>query len=42
MSEPEGLLVPGDSPFRTIDDLVRAWESDPASIAVGGGSSPGS
>ena len=41
MSEPEGVLVPGDSPFTTIDDLVEAWEADPGSIAVGGGSSPG-
>ena len=41
MSEPEGVLVPGDSPFQTIDDLVKVWEADPASISVGGGSSPG-
>ena len=41
MSEPEGVLVPGDSPYRTIDDLVQAWSADPTSIAVGGGSSPG-
>jgi len=41
MSEPEGVLVPGDSPFETLDDLVQAWTDDPSSIAVGGGSSPG-
>jgi putative tricarboxylic transport membrane protein len=41
MSEPEGVLVPGDSPFRSIDDLVEAWKADPGSIGVGGGSSPG-
>ena len=41
MSEPEGILVPGDSPFRTIDDLVEAWTADPSALAVGGGSSPG-
>ena len=41
MSEPEGVLVPGDSPFATIDDLVQAWSADPGEIAVGGGSSPG-
>jgi putative tricarboxylic transport membrane protein len=41
MSEPEGVLVPGDSPFKTVDDLVQAWTDDPASISVGGGSSPG-
>jgi putative tricarboxylic transport membrane protein len=41
MSEPEGILVAADSPYQTIDDLVEAWKADPASIAVGGGSSPG-
>ena len=41
MSEPEGVLVPGDSPYETLDDLVQAWKDDPGSIAVGGGSSPG-
>ncbi|WP_307827846.1 tripartite tricarboxylate transporter substrate binding protein [Nocardioides sp. SYSU D00038] len=41
ISEPEGVLVPGDSPFRTIDDLADAWRADPSGIAVGGGSSPG-
>lgn len=41
MSEPEGVLVPGDSPYRTIDDLAEAWAADPGSITVGGGSSPG-
>ena len=41
MSEPEGILVPGNSPFETVDDLVQAWKDDPGSIAIGGGSSPG-
>jgi putative tricarboxylic transport membrane protein len=41
IEEQEGVLVPADSPFRTIDDLVAAWQEDPGSIAVGGGSSPG-
>jgi putative tricarboxylic transport membrane protein len=41
MSEPEGVLVPGNSPFKTLDDLVKAWKADPASVTVGGGSSPG-
>jgi putative tricarboxylic transport membrane protein len=41
MSEPEGVLVPGDSPYETLDDLVQAWTDDPGGIAVGGGSSPG-
>ncbi|WP_316932167.1 Bug family tripartite tricarboxylate transporter substrate binding protein [Nocardioides marmotae] len=37
----EGVLVPADSPFETIGDLVEAWKADPASLVVGGGSSPG-
>jgi putative tricarboxylic transport membrane protein len=41
MSEPEGILVPGDSPYQTLDDLVQAWKDDPGGLAVGGGSSPG-
>lgn len=41
MEEYEGVLVPGDSPFRTIDDLVTKWKADPRSVVVGGGSSPG-
>jgi len=41
MSEPEAVLVPPDSPFQTIDDLVEAWKADPGSMAIGGGSSPG-
>jgi putative tricarboxylic transport membrane protein len=41
MSEPEGILVPADSPFQTVDDLAQAWTDDPGSISVGGGSSPG-
>src|ERR687889_2542812 len=41
MSEPEAVLVPPDSPFETIGDLVEAWKADPTSMAIGGGSSPG-
>jgi len=41
MEENEGVLVPADSPFRTIDDLVTAWKADPDKVVVGGGSSPG-
>lgn len=41
MSEPEGILVPASSPYRTLDDFVAAWRADPGRIAVGGGSSPG-
>lgn len=41
VEEQEGILVPGDSPFRTIDDLVAAWKADPSKVSIGGGSSPG-
>jgi putative tricarboxylic transport membrane protein len=41
MSEPEGILVPADSPYETVKDFVEAWKADPDSIAIGGGSSPG-
>ncbi len=41
ISEPEGVLVPGNSPFKTIEDLAQAWADDPGGLAVGGGSSPG-
>ncbi|MSZ77629.1 MAG: tripartite tricarboxylate transporter substrate binding protein, partial [Actinobacteria bacterium] len=41
IEDQEGVLVPADSPLRTIDDLVEMWTADPASVVVGGGSSPG-
>jgi putative tricarboxylic transport membrane protein len=41
IEEPGAIMVSKDSPYKTIDDLVTAWKADPASIAVGGGSSPG-
>lgn len=41
IEDQEGVLVPADSEFKTIDDLVAAWQDDPGSIVVGGGSSPG-
>ena len=41
IEDQEGVLVPADSPYETIDDLAQAWQDDPDSIVVGGGSSPG-
>jgi putative tricarboxylic transport membrane protein len=41
VEEQEGILVPADSPFKTVDDLVEAWQDDPGSVSVGGGSSAG-
>jgi len=41
IEEQEGLLVPADSPFETVQDLVKAWQADPGSVTVGGGSTAG-
>ncbi|SBT52002.1 putative tricarboxylic transport membrane protein [Micromonospora narathiwatensis] len=41
IEEAGAIVVPKNSPYRTIDDLVAAWMADPRGIAVGGGSSPG-
>ncbi|WP_233512260.1 Bug family tripartite tricarboxylate transporter substrate binding protein [Micromonospora deserti] len=41
IEEAGAIVVPKDSPYRTIDDLIAAWKKDPRGIAVGGGSSPG-
>ena len=40
--EYEALAVPTASPFRTLDDLLAAFKSDPESISWGGGSAGGS
>lgn len=41
MEEPNIVVVTRDSPYRTIDELVQAWQQDPAALSVGGGSAPG-
>jgi putative tricarboxylic transport membrane protein len=41
IEEPGAIVVPKNSPYQTINDLVSAWKADPKKIAVGGGSSPG-
>ncbi|MFD5317769.1 Bug family tripartite tricarboxylate transporter substrate binding protein [Streptomyces sp. NPDC127098] len=33
----EVLVVPADSPFETLDDLLDAWRDDPHGLAIGGG-----
>lgn len=30
LQEPEAVLVPGDSPYRNLADLIEAWRDDPA------------
>jgi putative tricarboxylic transport membrane protein len=37
----ETVVVPADSPYRSLDELVTAWRADPARVPVAGGSSPG-
>lgn len=41
VEEQEGVVVPADSPYETIDDLVDAWKEDPDSVTIGGGSTNG-
>jgi putative tricarboxylic transport membrane protein len=41
IEEAEAIVVPGDSPFQSIDDLVTAWKADPGNTPVGGASNPG-
>ena len=41
IEDQEGLLVPAESPFQTVDDLLEAWKADPGSVTIGGGSAPG-
>lgn len=41
VAEAEGILVPADSPYKTLQDLVDAWKKDPKGVTIGGGSSPG-
>ncbi|WP_159942421.1 MULTISPECIES: tripartite tricarboxylate transporter substrate binding protein [unclassified Nocardiopsis] len=38
--EPEALLVPADSEWRSVDDLVDAWRRDPGAMRIAGGSTP--
>lgn len=39
--EPDIIVVSKNSPYRSIEELIKAWKSDPSSMPVGGGSSPG-
>ncbi len=38
--EQDVVVVAKDSPYRTVDDLVKAWKAAPGRLPVGGGSSP--
>jgi putative tricarboxylic transport membrane protein len=41
IEESEAIVVPADSPFKTIDDLTTAWKANPGDVPVGGASNPG-
>jgi putative tricarboxylic transport membrane protein len=41
IEEAGAIVVPKDSPYTDITQLVEAWKKDPKSVTVGGGSSPG-
>jgi putative tricarboxylic transport membrane protein len=41
IEDQEGVLVPADSKYQTIDQLVADWKANPSALSVGGGSSPG-
>jgi putative tricarboxylic transport membrane protein len=40
-SEPEVIVVPAGSSYKTLDDLVAALEADPGKVAIAGGSAGG-
>lgn len=40
-AEYEVIVVPANSPYQTLDDLIAAFKADPGSISWGGGSAGG-
>jgi putative tricarboxylic transport membrane protein len=41
IEEAEAIVVPADSPYQSIDDLVTGWKADPGGTPVGGASNAG-
>lgn len=41
IEEAEAIVVPANSPYKSIDDLVSGWKADPGNTPVGGASNPG-
>jgi putative tricarboxylic transport membrane protein len=41
VQEAEAIVVPKDSPYQQLSDLVSAWKADPGKVPVGGASAPG-
>lgn len=40
-SEQEAIVVPADSPYKTLQEFVTAWKVDPGKLAIAGGSAGG-
>jgi putative tricarboxylic transport membrane protein len=40
-TEQEAIVVPADSEYETLEQLVTAWQADPTTISWGGGSAGG-
>ena len=40
-SEQEAVVVPTDSPYKTLADLVADWKRDPGAVSIAGGSAGG-
>ena len=41
IQEAEVVVVPKDSPYQTLSDLIAAWKADPGKVPAGGASAPG-
>src|SRR3954468_17464018 len=41
IEESEAIVVPANSPYTSIDDLVAGWKADPGNTPIGGASNPG-
>ncbi len=37
----EVIVVPADSPFQTLDEMIEQWRADPGAMPIGGGSAGG-
>lgn len=41
IQEAEAIVVPKDSPYKTLQDFLTAWKANPGKVPVGGASAPG-
>jgi putative tricarboxylic transport membrane protein len=41
IEESEAIVVPADSPYKTLDELITAWKANPGDVPVGGASNAG-